>query len=159
MLFPWFATELQTAYLLHQVVSIVQSRHGMQTFQSLQIQVIGIVEIQSAAHIQQMTDGELLPHRILLHQFRQIVGHGIIDTLDIAVVNGNAAQQRGNRLGNREHRSQTVGGKIAPIFLIDDAVVLDNEHTLCLALHIHRLHESDILTVWRLGVEMQGINP
>ena len=106
-----------------------------------------------------MTDGELLPHRILLHQFRQIVGHGIIDTLDKALVNGNAAHERGDGLWDREHGAQSVDGDVAHVVLIDDAVVLDNEHTLILALHVHRLHESDILTVWRLGVEMQGINP
>ena len=129
-------SEFQPADLLHQVVAIVQFRHRIKTFQALQLKRIGIVEVQSAPHVQQVSDGEFLPHRVFLLELRQIVSHHIVHTLDVALVHSNAAHQRRDRLRHREDRAQPVDGDVAHIMLIDDAVVMDDENTLrvCLTL-------------------------
>ena len=136
--------EFQSAYLLHHVVAVVEPGDGVKALEMLEVKAVGVVEIESALHVQQVADGQLLPHGGFLLQLGQVVGDGVVDAADVAVVDGDAAHERGDGLGNGEDGGQAVGRDVAPVFLIDDAVVMYDHHSLCLAFRVQCLGDDGV---------------
>ena len=140
-------------------MAVIQSRYGVDSLQLLDVERILISKVQAAEHTEQVTDGKHLPSWVPPLQFRQVFGHGIVDAFYITFIHCDAAQQRCYGFGHGEYSRQTVGREIAPVHLVNDIVVMDDHYPLRGAFIGHRFRERQVYTMWRLIVEMEGIDP
>ena len=85
------AAELEFTHLPWHIVAVVQPGNSKQTLHILQVHAVGIVEIQAASHVQQVTDCQFLPHGILFLKLGHIFCNGIVDAADIAFIYRNSA--------------------------------------------------------------------
>lgn len=79
--------------------------------------------------------------------------------MDVTVVNCNATQERRDGLGDRENGGQAVGREIAPVVLVDDAVIVEDKNSLGVALSVECLPEGAVTAMMRFIVEVHGVNP